>query len=117
MMSLKGKKAGATQVLEISGSLTVGQSAELKKAIQGSLKKSKELQLVIKQVDEVDLSFLQVIAAAIKSAESENKKFVFQFPVPDQVLESVILGGLQNHGSCQAESCLWCLIEAQGPGA
>lgn len=117
MMRVSRKKEGRTQVLEISGTLTAAWSADLKRAIQSGLKKGPELRLVIGKVEDVDLSFLQIVSSALKTAQREGKELTMKLPVPDPVVESVILAGLQNHGTCRAESCLWCSIKTQSSGA
>jgi len=117
MMRVQRKNTDKTQVLEISGSLTAAWSADLKKEIQGGLKKSSGLQLVIKKVEDVDLSFLQVISSALKTAQKEDKELTLKLPVPDPIVESVILAGLHNHGDCRIKNCLWCSIKTQSTGA
>ena len=116
MMHLSKKKTDEIQVLEISGSLTAAWSADLKKELLEGLSEGSELQLVIRNVSEVDLSFIQVISAALKTAQNEDKEFTVKLPVPDPVTENVILAGLNNHGSCQADGCLWCSIQTQSSG-
>ncbi len=116
-MHVSRKRTDKSQVLEISGSLTAASSAELKKEIQGGWKKGPSLQLVIKKVENVDLSFLQVVAAALKTAQMESKELTLKLPVPDSIVESVILAGLSNHGACRIEDCLWCNIKTQSTGA
>ncbi len=115
-MRITMKKTGNSQVLELTGSLTAAWSADLKRAIQSGLKKGPELQLVIKNVEDVDLSFIQVISSALKTAQKEDKELTVKLPVPDPVVESVILAGLQNHGTCRIDSCLWCGIVTQDSG-
>jgi len=117
MMHLTVKKTDEIQVLEISGSLTAAWSTDLKKELQEGLKEGSGLQLVIKNVKEVDLSFLQVISAALKTAQYEDKELTVKLPVPDLVTESIILAGLNNHGRCQTDGCFWCSIQTQSSGA
>jgi anti-anti-sigma regulatory factor len=117
MIRILRKKTDKTQILEISGSLTAAWSADLKKEIQGGLKKGPRLQLVIKKVEDVDLSFLQVILAALKTAQAEDKELTLKLPVPDPIVENVILAGLHNHGACSIDDCLWCSIKTQSTGA
>ena len=117
MMNLTREKTGNSQVLEISGSLTAAWSADLKKEIQVGLKESSGVLLVIKNVEDMDLSFLQVVAAALKTAQQENKELTLKLPVPDLFVEKVILAGLQNHGACLTDNCLWCGINNQTSGA
>jgi len=116
-MKCVSKKTGKSQVLEISGSLTAARSADLKKEIQNGLKKGSELQLVIKKVEDLDFSFLQILSSAQKTAKKENKELTVKLPVPDSVVESVLLAGLQNNGACRTDNSLWYSITSQSTGA
>ena len=116
---LNKAKTSAEKVreLRISGSLTGPRSAELKDKIRNSLKKEGQLQLVVRDEDVVDLTFLQIISAAMKTAKKDNIKVKIQLPVPDVLSQSIIDAGLQNHGVCRADYCLWCEVINQGSGS
>ena len=116
MMRMTSSNSGKSRVLKLSGSLTVASSGKLRKAVISGLEKDNGLELVLGKVEEVDLSFLQIIASASKTAREENKKFAVRLPVPDPVVEAVILSGLANHGSCDDASCAMCSIGAQSSG-
>lgn len=112
-MRISQKKNGNSRVVEIAGSLTVASSFDLKKAVLENLRKGNRLELVIGDVTDVDLSFIQIIAAAIKSAERDDREFTVRTPIPEQVVTSVKLSGLLNHDKCSKKSCAWCSINAQ----
>ena len=105
------------QVVEVSGALTVANSQKLKKAMLGNLKKGDRLELAIGDVTDMDLSFIQILAATVKTAEKGGKEFSMRIPVPEQVLLGLELSGFLNHSSCQKPGCIWCSILAQVQGA
>ena len=115
-MRISQKKKGNDRVVEVSGSLTVAHSSGLKKAILENLKKGNRLELVIGDVTDVDLSFIQIIGAALKTAEKGDREFTLRTPVPEPVVKSVRLSGLLNHDRCSKPNCVWCSINGQIQG-
>lgn len=112
-MRISQKKKGNNRVVEVAGTLTVANSPRLKKAVLENLRKGNRLELVIADVTDVDLSFIQIIAAAMKMAEKSDREFTVRTPVPDPVLKSVKLSGLLNHDKCSKPNCVWCSINGQ----
>ncbi len=110
------KNKGPNRLLEVSGSLTVANASKLKKAILANLKKGHHLELVVGDVTDVDLSFIQIIAAANKSAEKGDREFKIRSPVPDPIVRNLRLAGFLNHERCTNKNCLWCSINMQIQG-
>lgn len=110
-MKIESRKNKTSTVLEISGSLTAPNSMDLKKSFQEALNGTSNLVLVLKNVKEVDLTFIQLLASAVKTAHGESKELELKLPVPDLVAESIIETGLPNHGTCLNEKCPWCQVQ------
>ena len=110
------KNKGHKRLVEVSGSLTVANASNLKKTILANLKKGHHLELIVGDVTDVDLSFIQIIAAANKSAEKGDREFTIRSPVPEPVVRSLMLAGLLNHERCSVTNCLWCSINTQVQG-
>ena len=115
-MRISQKKKGNDRVVEVSGSLTVAHSSGLKKAILENLKKGNRLELVIGDVTDVDLSFIQIIGAAKKTGEKGDREFALRTPVPELVVKNLRLSGLLNHDRCSKPNCVWCSINGQIQG-
>ena len=103
--------------MEVSGTLTVAKSLKLKKALLENLRKESRLELVFGKVAEMDLSFIQILAAAVKSAEKGDRAISIKMPVPDILVENLKISGFLNHSNCVKASCVWCSIKEQGQGA
>lgn len=116
-MRIAKKKKGDTRVIEVSGTLTVANSLKLKKALAENLKKGSRLELIITDVSEMDLSFIQLLVAAMKKTETGDREFKVKTPVPDLVVENLKLSGFLNHNSCAKPDCVWCSILEQVQGA
>ena len=115
-MRISQKKEGNSRVVKVAGSLTVANSSALKKAVLENLRKGNRLELVFDDVTDVDLSFLQIIVAALKTAEKGDREFTLRTPVPEAVVKSVRLSGLLNHEKCSKPNCVWCSINGQIQG-
>jgi len=109
-------KKGNVRIIEIAGALTVASSHDLKKAVLGNLRKGSRLELVIGEVTDVDLSFIQILAAALKTAENGGLEIAIRTPIPDPVIKSVEMSGLLNHSACSNPDCFWCSINRQVQG-
>jgi anti-anti-sigma regulatory factor len=110
-------KNGSRRVVAVSGSLTVADSSDLKKVMAENLRKGHQLELVLDEVSEVDISVIQIMAAAVKAAEAGDRKFSVKTPVPEPVAESLRLSGFLNHYNCKETDCVWCAISSQVQGA
>lgn len=115
-MRISQKKKGRKRAIEVSGALTLDNSLKLKKAILKGLSDGSHLELILNEIDEVDMSFLQIVGAAMKTAEQNNITFSIKAPVPDPVVESMRLSGFLNHSSCSKKGCLWCSVKEQVEG-
>ena len=115
-MHVEQKKNDKNRIVEVSGSLTVKNSKELKKTILENFRKGNSLELVLGDVTDVDLSFIQVITAAVKTAEKGDSEFSIRTPVPEKMINSLKIAGLLNHGRCSKHNCVWCSINEQIQG-
>lgn len=110
------KKTGTKRVVEVSGPLTVSAGKELKKRVLGNFGRGCRLELVFGDVTDVDLAFFQILAAAVKTAETGDREFTVRTPVPDKVLSVMKLTGLLNHERCTKQGCVWCAVNKQAQG-
>ena len=116
-MLISQRKENGKRVIEVSGALTVAGSRTLKKAIQENLRKGCRLELVIGETSEVDLSFIQLMGAAMKTAEKGDREFILRPPVPEPVVKGLELSGFLNHTRCVKSGCVWCAVREMVEGA
>ncbi len=69
----EGKDA-KTAVITVSGNLSLNNSEGIKKQLNTAIKKHDDIHLEIKNADELDLSFLQILFSLIAYCHEENKK-------------------------------------------
>jgi anti-anti-sigma factor len=87
-------QAGQTpKIVNLSGSLTIDRAAALKDEMLAAIKDSENVVLNISQVEELDLSCLQVIYAADTKAKAEGKSLHFAGSVPASVAKRLAACG------------------------
>jgi len=106
------KKAKADKIVELSfeGELTIPKVAELKVQLVKALEKSGGMSLNLKNVTRADLTFLQLLCSAHRSAYKAGKVMMLT-DVSEAVDSEVIAAGfIRDNMSCGqncSDSCLW----------
>lgn len=114
-MKISNKKSGNQRVVQLSGSATVPNCGRFRDTMLKALKSpEKKIELVLDEVSDVDLAFIQVIASTMKTvgnlAKKSKRELIVKRPVPDAVAQVTNLAGLANHGNCQDDKCVWCAL-------
>lgn len=110
-MSKKSKtKAGEIMDVKLEGELTIQRVAELKTCLVAALDDSDGLVIDLKDVGRADLTFLQLLCSAHRTAQRVGK-FVKLSEVSEAVDNAVTAAGfLRDNMACGQEcsdSCLW----------
>jgi len=108
----KKKAAGTKKSVELAldGDLTIQSIAELKTQLGEALDGTKSLVLNLKNVGRVDLTFLQLLCSAHRTAHRSGKLMQL-IEVPEAVDSAVLTAGfVRENMACGqecADSCLW----------
>ncbi len=99
----------AKRTLKISGGLTISQAGESREKLLAALTGTDELEVDLSALTEVDLSGLQLLCAAHRSAMQLGKRF--RLLGDNEVLAKVVAdAGFQRHVGCDMDitnSCIW----------
>jgi anti-anti-sigma factor len=109
-MRLTVDKSGKKGVLRLKGMLTISQAEELKKTLIKALKKVNELEVDLKKVDEIDISCLQLLCSAHKTAAKSSKRLVLGSDVPEDITHNIMHSGYFRTVGCinkEKDKCLW----------
>ena len=109
------KKVGAS-ALVFSGDLTLRTATEVKKNVTKVLASSATIQVSFKDVSDVDLSFVQIICAAHRSAVTDGKKIEFPVQWPEAFVNLTKESGLNGHVGCSSDGhilCPWLINNTQ----
>ena len=118
-MKISNKKSGNRRVVQLSGSATVPNCGRFRESMLKALKSpEKSIELVLDEVSDVDLAFIQVIASTmktlgtttVKGTGKSRRELIVKRPVPEAVAQVTNLAGLANHGNCQDDKCVWCAL-------
>lgn len=97
--------------LHVSGAATVAHAAALKTALLDALQRAPAVRLVIEDLEAVDLSFLQLLCAAHRTAEARNRTLTLSWADPGRFSSAITRAGFQRRIGCQAGSAAPCFWE------
>lgn len=100
-----------THVIHVPADVTVKNAAAFKETLLEALQTHAKVSLDLSEVEDVDMSFFQLLCAAHKSAMDGGMDFSCgQKDASAAVREAVSFAGFSRHVGCSfsdASSCLW----------
>ncbi len=112
-MSAKQNQTGDQGTIILEGELTVPHAEELKSAFLKALINGRALNIRFGAVQDVDLSCLQVLCSAHKSAVRMKKQVCFDGTVPKILKDAAEAAGYTRLSGCKLDSeksCLWTAV-------
>jgi anti-anti-sigma regulatory factor len=98
------------ETIALAGDLKLPQAGTLKNSLLQALEGDKDLVVAIDQVNEVDVSCLQVFCAAHRTFLKSGRRLVFNGPLPPLFLKSMEEAGFGRERGCalnRTKTCLW----------
>lgn len=105
-----GPGAPKKQGLTLTGSITIGQAAGLKTALLDALGAASGLRVDLSGITEIDLTGLQLLCAAHRSARLAGKQFSVNDGGNSIYSDAVIGAGFSRNAGCARDkscSCIW----------
>lgn len=115
-MRQQGVDEGQMVTLHWSGDLTVRRIAEIKTQVQKTLAAATDVSIEIGAEAECDMTVLQLLCAAHRTASRQGKTLRLCGEIPVQFKMIMDLGGFSRHIGCardQSGCCLWKLVHRQ----
>jgi ABC-type transporter Mla MlaB component len=116
-MTQQGVDAGEEMLtLQWGGDLTVRRIAELKAQVQQALATATQVAIAIAPDAECDLTTLQLLCAAHRTASRQAKTLQLCGEIPEQFKMIMNLAGFSRHVGCVRDPsgcCLWPLLHRQ----
>jgi anti-anti-sigma regulatory factor len=110
-MRFEIQKPGERGMLTLEGDLTIANAEETRNALLDALGSVSRLEYDVKNVTAVDLSFLQILCSAHRTALDMGKELVLSADFTSEVLsDTAKSAGYVRHIGCDREnlnSCLW----------
>jgi anti-anti-sigma regulatory factor len=118
-MSVVFTRTGNKGVVTVDGDATLQQAEELRRVLIKALVDADEVSLDMDKVEKVDLSCLQLLCSAHRSATRFKKKFAFSGCPPQALREAVEASGFSRVTGCRLDcdkSCLWVKLTGEQHG-
>jgi anti-anti-sigma regulatory factor len=96
-------------VLKLEGEVTVQQAEEVKENLMRALGSVDNIYVNISNVSVADLSFLQLVCAAHRTAVTMHKGFQLAEPVPEHFRHLAESAGFKRHTSCRLDATMTCI--------
>lgn len=110
MGNKKKRKSGGDGTLALSGKITIKDVSGIKEALLSRLESSDELTLDMRELEEGDLTFYQLLCSTLITAERMNKKVVCQTHELREADTESSHYGFCNGSKCNGtgvSSCIW----------
>ncbi len=104
------KLSGKSGVLTLEGELTLPYAEELRKALLRALLDTYDISIGFGSVQEVDVSCLQLLCSAHRSAVRLKKRVCIEGSLPPVMNEAVEAAGYARLKGCKLDcdkSCIW----------
>ncbi len=111
-MGAKIKFTDGKAVLTFAGDLTVNQAPEIRMTFIKALIDADQVLLKFKNVSDIDLTFLQLLCSAHRSAIRLNKQITFDGSRPDLLKKTVDAAGYSRATGCRLDrekTCFWTI--------
>jgi anti-anti-sigma regulatory factor len=112
-MNATFKQSGKKGLVTLDGDLTLPNAEALKGIFLTALQKSDDVTIVMENVQNADLSCLQLFCSAHRSAVRKNKHVAFSGSPPPAMRNAVEAAGYARLKGCKLDcekSCLWMTV-------
>ncbi len=99
------------EIIVTSGNrLTIENAAEFSRLVSEALGASSTVALEFEPAVEIDITGLQVLCSACKSAAQSGKSFSYLGPQPQALADIISSSGAERHAACKHNNdttCIW----------
>ena len=107
---IEGKSKEKGKNLTLTGRLTIEHARELREALNKALQSAQELQLNMEKIEDIDLSCIQLLCSAFRTAKASKKKISLKGTAPVCFKEAAAKAGIcrkEGYGPGNDDDCLW----------
>jgi anti-anti-sigma regulatory factor len=113
-MGVTVKRSGDTRIVLLEGDLTLPEAPEIRTAFMKALVEADDVLICFGNVRELDLSCLQLLCSAHRSAARLKKRVRFEGDIPKKLYDAADNAGYSHLKGCKfdtGKSCLWIAAE------
>jgi anti-anti-sigma factor len=112
MVNLKFEKKGSVGLVKLMGDVNIAHAADLKAALLKAMGRADTVYLDMADVTCVDMSCLQLLCSAHRTAVRMKKTITWNSAIPEAVSRTSTEAGFLRHCGCvldTGKSCIWVL--------
>lgn len=112
-MSATFTQSGNTGTIKLDGDLTLQTAEELKQVLKQALAAADEITIALGNLQDVDLSALQLLCSAHRSAVRQKKRITLTGKAPRAFTEAAEAAGYLKLTGCKLDiekGCLWMMV-------
>ncbi len=110
-MPLNSSVRESGEIIITSGTrLTIENASEFSRLASEALEASNNVAIEFEPTVEIDITGVQILCSACKSAASNGKTFSFQGPQPQALADIIAKSGAERHTVCKHNNdstCIW----------
>lgn len=108
-MDTRIERSEDSEILNLSGDLTIDHAHDIKKAVEQSLRKNEKVTINLKDITSADLTFLQILCSVHKAAAKGCKVLIMTGCQEKRFEQAVRESGFLRRGGCALAvmKCLW----------
>jgi ABC-type transporter Mla MlaB component len=117
MAEIKRQTRGEGELLTVAGDLTVAHIREVHAAVSDALARAAVVDVEVRDVSALDVSFLQLLCSAHRTADERGKNLRVRGLDRGQAGEVLLRSGFLRHIGCRdstRRTCLWVQDGAAG---
>lgn len=110
MTTITPKEAPMIREIGIRGAMTIHHADEIRSALVEALGTAEEIRMEMTQVQEIDLTGLQLLCSAHQTSVLMHKRFMLCGDCAAPVKEAIYDSGFVRHAGCVQDvdnSCIW----------
>ena len=116
-MGANFRNTGDKGVITLDGDLTISNAEELRKVLMKSLLEAEDVSIEMENLQNMDLSCLQLLCSAHRSAVRFKKRLCIRGVRPGTFNDLVAAAGFARSSGCRLDtdkSCLWAAVQESG---
>ncbi|MDA8100922.1 MAG: STAS domain-containing protein [Nitrospiraceae bacterium] len=109
-MNIKQHRNGDREIISVSGAATVAEAASLKQVLLSAFQQAGEVELTFEAIGDADLTVLQLLCSAHRSAADHGKKLVVKGLDQEPLVRLIGQMGFTRHVGCRETTrttCFW----------
>ena len=97
-------------IITSGGRLTIENASDFSRTVRDALEASRVVAIEFEPAVEIDITGVQILCSACKSAANSGKTFSYHGAQPQALTDIIITSGAERHAACKHNNdstCIW----------